>query len=72
MTREDIINRFTYHAPFGDQLKRYEELRRTARDYALMIDDLVPPCREKSLALTKLEQAVMYANAGIARNEKKS
>ncbi|WP_459213736.1 Acb2/Tad1 domain-containing protein [Paenibacillus macerans] len=28
----------------------------------------VPNSREKSLAMTKLEQSVFWANAGIARN----
>jgi hypothetical protein len=29
----------------------------------------VPPSRERSLALTKLEECIMHANAGIARHE---
>lgn len=33
-----------------------------------MIDALVPDGREKSLALTHLEETVMWANAGVARS----
>jgi hypothetical protein len=32
-----------------------------------MLNELVPDSREKSLAITHLEEAVMWANAGIAR-----
>ncbi len=60
---------FTYHAPKGDQPARYEAIRAAARDFAHLINQLAPPSREQSLALTKLEEAVMWANAGIARNE---
>jgi hypothetical protein len=34
----------------------------------MLINDLCPESREKSLAITNLEQAVMWANAAIARN----
>lgn len=65
----DLKNNFTYHPPKGDQPKRYEILRAKALELAEMIDELVPESREKSLAMTNLEQTVMWANAGIARNE---
>jgi len=49
------------------------KLRDKAKEFAYMIDELVPDSREKSLAMTKLEDNgiyadVMWANAGIARN----
>ena len=66
---EQIESAFTYHAPKGNQSKRYEAIRGVAKQVALMIDDFCPNSREKSLALTKLEEAVMWANASIARNE---
>jgi hypothetical protein len=65
----DLENRFTYHAPKGTQTARYEEIRMLALNYATRLDELCPSSREKSLALTKLEEAVMWANASIARNE---
>ena len=65
----DLANRFTYHAPKGDQATRYETIRDRAHDYAATINELAPDSREKSLALTHLEDAVMWANAAIARNE---
>lgn len=67
---EQKINRsFTYHAPKETQPERYESLRGTARDLALRIVAHVPPSRERSLALTKLEESIMWANKGIACNE---
>lgn len=65
----DLNKRFTYHPPKGDQAQRYEDIRRNAHSLAAFIDASCPDSREKSLALTKLEEAVMWANASIARNE---
>ena len=62
-------NNFSYHAPKGNQAERYENLRYGAKYLALNILNKCPDSRERSLALTKLEEAVMWANASIARNE---
>jgi len=69
MLLERIEQNFTYHAPKGNQPQRYEQLRNKAKELALLIIDLTPLSREQSLALTNLEEAVMFANAAIARNE---
>jgi hypothetical protein len=65
----DLKNRFTYHAPKGDQQERYVALRDQALELAKSIVRSVPPGRERALALTNLEQAIFWANAGIARGE---
>lgn len=67
--KQQIENNFTYHPPHGDQLQRYQMLRNAAKELAVMISETTKPSREQSLALTKLEEAIMWANAGIARNE---
>lgn len=64
-----IASDFTYHEPRGDQATRYIRIREEARSLALTFASLCPDGRERSLALTNLEQAVMWANAGIARAE---
>ena len=69
MNTEEIDKRFTHHAPKGNQAERYQEIRDNARALAELIDIMCPESREKSLAITNLEQAVMWANASIARNE---
>jgi hypothetical protein len=63
-----IENAFTYHAPKEGQPEKYQAIREKAKELAYMIDELVPDSREKSLAMTKLEECSMWANAGIARN----
>lgn len=70
MQEEDLVNRFTYHAPKGDQANRYETIRAYALSFAKTINALCPDSREKSLAITHLEDCSMWANASIARNEK--
>lgn len=69
MDAADLRNRFTYRAPFGDQPERYQAIRSLAVLMSTRIDELCPDSREKSLAITHLEQTVMWANASIARNE---
>jgi len=70
MIDEELKNIFTYHSPKNDQPKRYEALRIFAYNFALEINALCPDSREKSLAITNIQQAVMWANASIAINEK--
>ena len=65
---DELRKRFTYHAPKEGQPKTYQQLRENAGYYAELIDQLCPDSREKSLAITKLEEAVFWANAAIARN----
>lgn len=69
ITTQELETRFTYHAPKGDQPARYVELRDAAKTFAELIVAKTPVSREQSLALTDLEQAVMWANAAIARRE---
>jgi len=66
---KDLKNRFTYHAPKNGQPVKYNKLRRWAFEFALQVDEMVPDGREKALALTKIEEACMWANAGIARGK---
>jgi len=65
---KDLENRFTYHAPKEGQPEVYSALRDLAKIYAKAICSYTPKSREQSLALTKLEEAVFWANASIARN----
>lgn len=65
----DIEKNFAYHSPKGNQPERYGRIRDKAREFAELIEAECPDSREKSLAFTKLEESVMWANASIARNE---
>ena len=66
MTNQQIQNMFMYRKPFGDQPERYAQIRADAKVLALTIQECCPESREKSVALTNLQQAVMWANASIA------
>ena len=65
---KQIENNFMYHSPVKGQAQKYVQIRDKAKDFALFINNQCPNSREKSLAITKLEEAVMWANASIARN----
>lgn len=67
----DVEHIFKYHAPNPDQIDRYEVIRAEARTLARVIESACPDSREKALALTNLQQAVMWANASIAITEAK-
>jgi hypothetical protein len=68
MDQSVIDNNFVYHAPKESQPARYQILRDKAKELAEEINLLCPESREKSLAMTNLEQATFWANASIARN----
>ena len=69
MEIDKLLSAFTYHAPKPGQPEKYTVIRETAKGLAMLINDNCPESREKSLAFTKLEECVMWANASIARNE---
>lgn len=68
MDTKDLDNRFTYH-PIKDkeQEDKYVEVRRLCMELAHALNALCPDGREKSLAITNLEQTQFWANASIAR-----
>lgn len=66
---EKIENNFTYHEPKGDQNNRYEKLRENAKQLSYLIENLCPESKEKEIAILKLKECIMWANASIAINE---
>ena len=56
--------RFQTHPPVNNTV-----VRAHIRYAAKTVLRVVPPGREQSLAITKLEEAMFWANAGIARNQ---
>ncbi len=69
MTTAQLDNIFTYHKPGGTQPERYVAIRDKAKELAEVINSSCPESREKSLAITAVQQASMWANAAIAINE---
>lgn len=66
-TRQQIEHNFTYHAPTPEKVEFYNEFWQKAKELALYIHDNCPNSRERSLAITNLEECVMWANAAKAR-----
>jgi len=69
MTTEQINKIFTYNPPKEGQPDKYVALRQQAKVLAELINTLCPESREKSLAITSVQQTIMWANASIAINE---
>ncbi|MCM3488794.1 hypothetical protein M3689_05670 [Alkalihalophilus marmarensis] len=66
---EQIEKKFKYHAPKNQStILSHETVRNECRHLANTLDEMLPNSREKSLAITKLEEVMMWANASIARN----
>ena len=70
MPKLDLENLFSYHAPKGDQVARYNKIREAAHNFAQVIVDLTPESPEQTLAIRKIHDAMMQGNAAIAVNEK--
>lgn len=69
-TQEDLNSRFNYHAPNDDRKERHETVRNVLKTVAETICRTVPVGRERCLAITHLEEAMFWANAGIARESR--
>ena len=67
-SEEQIENNFKHHELKPGQTEKYNLLRQKTKELAYLVDDLCPNSRERALAMTKLEEAVMWANSSIARN----
>lgn len=68
MLPEDIDNRFNYHPPKNaDRVQAHEVVRDACHQVALLFNTLLPEGREKSTAVTKLEEAMFWGNAAVAR-----
>jgi hypothetical protein len=69
MDVHQIIRSFNYHTPNPGQIERFQDLRDTAKDFALLIHETCPESDETLIAISKVEEAVMWANKSIACNE---
>ena len=65
-TADQIENWFTYHPPDDEQVIKYGEIRRLAKDLAACIMAMCPPSADRTAAIRKVREAVMTANAAIA------
>lgn len=71
ITRDELNRRFDYHPPSPEAADTHASVRWVIKDVAIYLLGLMPESREASLAITKLEEALFWANAAIARNQPK-
>jgi len=64
----DIEHRFAFH-PATTEEKRddHASVRQACRRLADFLNEKLPDGREKSLAITHLEEVMFWGNAGLAR-----
>lgn len=65
----ELVNWFTYHAPKGDQPQRYEAIRAAGLEFARALIANTPAGPDQTVAIRKVREAVMVANASIACSE---
>lgn len=64
----DLELRFQYHPPTSDRIRGlHNVVRQRCMEIAQFLDIILPECRERSLAISHLEEAMMWGNAAIAR-----
>lgn len=64
----DVEEIFTYHAPWPDQIPKYEAIRAGAKEFARILLENTPESEDQTAAIRKLRESVMTANAAIALN----
>ena len=66
LTKEHIDAFFTYHPPQGDDAGHYKAMNDCFRNAAHGIFNHTPKGAEQTLAIRKLQEARMWANAAVA------
>lgn len=66
---DSISNNFRYHRPGESTESKHESVRNFLGAVAQEINRVIPHGRESALVQTKLEEAMFWANAAIARNQ---
>lgn len=71
ISRQDLEHRFQFHPADSNNKKvAHETVRELCLDVADQIVELTgAPSREQSTAVTKLEEAMFWANAALARGD---
>lgn len=69
ITGADISNWFKYHSPTPEAIPKFKEIRLAGESLALTILENCPDCPDTAVAIRKVREAVMTANAAIACNE---
>ena len=66
--KDELEWRFNYHPPKNESIvEDHQAIRQLLFEAAEALRSICPESRELSLAYTKLEEAMFWANAAIAR-----
>jgi hypothetical protein len=65
---DEINNRFGFHPATEETRPMHESTRAKFIEFAEYLDITLPDSREKSCALTALQEAALWSNAAIACN----
>lgn len=65
VTKDNIVDVFTYHAPTEEQIVHLGLVREAGRNLALAILATTPVCADQQAAIRHVREAVMTANAAI-------
>ena len=63
---DDLQNWFTYHKPDDEDIEKYLQIRQMGLEFARTIAEMCPDGPDKTVAIRKVREAVMTANASIA------
>lgn len=62
----EIENRFSYHPATAQTGPIHDAVRQQHLNLAYWLLEILPESREQSLALTALQESMMWANAAVA------
>lgn len=68
MDQEQLMQRFDQRTVSAEQQQKMDSVAVFGRALSEAINTTAPESRETSLALTRLEEAVMWANKAISRD----
>ena len=68
-SKADLDNRFDHHQHTKGSPARHDRVRAQAKRFAESLVAVVPASRELATAITHIEEAMMWASAGITRHD---
>lgn len=69
MDYQELTDRFRFFGVSKWKTESMEKIREATLGLAMLIDEHSTDSREKSLAITSLEEALFWANRGVCRSK---